>query len=298
LPEDPHVDAEDVYDPTDEPVDEPEDEPVAVEPDKDSPTLPDAYRRSLIASEWSEKEIDEFFAANPQGALTFAEKVHRTRNAETARFAAAGRQAREAAAAAAPTVEASQADAGLMTPVNVDELVEKYGNEEVIRALSTPVNAAIDRINQMLPEIQKGVKSAQQARREALATVVENFFASDELKPYAEVYGVGGDTPSTEVQKKNWKQVLENADAIITGAALQGRQFTAEEALMLAHDSIAKEFQAELIRKDIKGKTKKRAKGVSLKPTGRKAGGGSDGKPSTRKQLEKQVAVGLKGVFK
>lgn len=289
---------ESVEEPVEKPVEEPgeEDESEAVEPIKGEPTLPAAYHRSLIASEWTEDEITQAYAANPEGTLRFAEKVHRTRNAQTAQFAEAGRRARQTAVAPAPAAEPKRAE-GLMTPVDVDAMVEKYGNEEVIRALSTPVNAAIAQINDMLPKVQQSVKAAQQARYETLNTQIEGFFTGDELKPYAEVYGVSGDTPLTETQQKNRNKVLEDADAICAGAALQGRQFTVGEAMMLAHDSVASDFKAELIRKEIKGKTKKRAKGKSLKPTGRKTRSGSDGKPSTRKQLEQKVEVGLKGVF-
>jgi len=294
--------------PVEESVDEPveesseEDESKAVEPVEGEPTLPAAYRRSLLASEWSEDEINEFFAANPQGALTFAEKVHRTRNAQTAQFAAAGRQARQAAVAApTPTAtEAAQQAEGLMTPVDVDAMVEKLGNEEVIRAIATPVNAAIARINDMLPEVQKSVRVAQQASKEALYAQIDGFFGSEELKPFEEVYGAGSMTDMEslpKVQQENRKRILEDADAICAGAALQGRPLTVGEAMLMAHDSVAKEFQAKLIRKDIKKKTKKRAKGKSLKPTGQKPRSGSDRRPSTRNQLEKQVAVGLGQVF-
>jgi len=71
--------------------------------ESDAPTLPAAYRRSLKAAEWTDEEIDQ--AAKTQGAgfLSFAKKVHESRNAEVNRWAELGRAAKTQQTAVTPT---------------------------------------------------------------------------------------------------------------------------------------------------------------------------------------------------
>jgi len=303
-PEDDHVPTDEVVDGVkDEVEDEPEDDKgtEAAETDEEKPvkpTLPESYRRSLVAyGNWTDEEINAHFEANPKMFLEMAGKLHHNRNAETAGYADAGRQAR--AAAVQPNAGSAVPDKklpGKMEPVNAAALIEKHGQEDLVNDLLSPVNDVIQQINTILPQLEESRQEAQRSRNEVLGKQIETFFTAKEMKPYVKVYGDVTKTALTEVQNQNRNKVLEQADAIVIGAKLQRRQLTVDEALLMAHDSVAGEFKEQVIRADLKRKTKKRAKGTTVRPShrGKPPAGG---KPSTRKQLEDKAAAGLKSIF-
>lgn len=288
--------------PTDESVDESEDEDKSEETaevdDKKStePTLPDAYRRSLKAYDWTDEEITQAFEAAPDKFLETAERIHRNRNVETAGYAEVGRRARQQQQAGVTVTDGKSEVPQVVKTVDAEALTKEYGNEELVNAIVSPVNEVIQQVNAILPQLEQSKKDAEQSRVEVLGQQIETFFTAKGLKPYTEVYGDKTKTALTEVQNQNRNKVLEQADAIIIGAKLQGRQLTVEEGLLMAHDSVASEFKEQVIRKDLKTKTKKRAKSVSVKPS-HHGKSPTDGKPTTRKQLETKVATGLKAIF-
>lgn len=302
-PEDDHASTDEDEQPKDEAEDEPEDDKgtEAVETDEEKPvepTLPESYRRSLVAyGNWTDEEIDAHFEANPKMFLEMAGKIHHNRNAETAGYADAGRRVRAATVQPnAGSVVPDEKLPGQMKPVDAAALIEKHGQEDLVNDLLSPVNDVIQQINTILPQLEEGRQEAQRSRNEVLGKQIETFFTAKEMKPYVKVYGDVTKTALTEDQNQNRNKVLEQADAIVIGAKLQGRQLTVDEALLMAHDSVAGEFKEQVIRADLKKKTKKRAKGTTVKPSHRGKSPAS-GKPTTRKQLEDKVAVGLNSIF-
>jgi len=267
----------------------------------DSPTLPAAYRRSLLASEWTDKEIDDFFVSNPDGAMVFAEKVHRTRNAQTAQFAAAGREAQaQAQRTNAPEAPPPEMPGGFER-IDTDALIDKFGgNEEVIAAIAGPMNKVIDQMNVALPKINANVEASENTRRQSLGQAIEDFFTGADMKSFAGIYGdSSADSLAvpTDDQQQSRDKVLETADAIMTGARMQGRQLTVPEALTMAHDSLSVEYRTEVARTELKTKVKKRASGVTLKPSAAKTKAESGSQPTTRAQLESNVAEQLAKTF-
>lgn len=311
LNDDPDADVQ----PESEPVEKPRDD-VEPEGDKDEdikpdaaavdagkstkPTLPAAYRRSLTAYDWTKEEIDEAFDAAPESFLKTAERIHRNRNAETAQFAELGRKAREASGISptkATEVVTPTAGPNGVELVDTEKLVEEFGNEDLVNRIAGPVNAVITEINKFLPELRGSVSTIQRSTKETLAKQIEDFFTSPDMKTFGDFYGSLAKEPLSDDQQRSRSKVLETADAIISGASLQGRQMSVDEALLMAHDSVASKLIATKVREEIKASTKTRARGITLKP---ESGGGpstDDSRPSTRRELEAKAREGLSKVF-
>lgn len=277
----------------------PEQQPEAKKPT--GPTLPAAYRRSLKAYDWSDEEIDSAFKANPAEFTVTAQRLHSNRNTELARWADAGRAARTAQEQAAPREKPAPSPhldttKGTIKPVDVAAMVEKYGNEELVTEIAGPVNAAIELINAVLPDLMTGVQSIHASRQDTLTRQIDGFFGGDELKSYAEFYGQAS-ASMTEPQVQNRNKVLELADSLIAGAAQQGRKLTTDEALTLAHDSVSGGFKVQAIRKDIKTKVAARGKGLTLKPSTAQGKGPAGGPVKNAAELESRTKSRLAAVF-
>ncbi len=267
-----------------------------------APTFPQAWRRTLHAYDWTDDEIADALSQEPNARASFmatAQKLHSNRNAELAKWAEMGRRERDSQSDPAatpikgsvePTVEPG---AEAFAPANIDALIEKHGNEDLVREIAEPFNDMMKRINEVLPDLMSGVQSIRDSRQQALARQIDQFFGSEDLKSYEEVYGLDSkDLSDDQVGTRN--KVLEFADALVAGASLQGRKLSTEEALVLAHDSVSGEFKEKAIRTEIRKSVTVRAKGISLKPTGKtvqKTG------PKTREELEKDVRGRLTAVF-
>lgn len=266
------------------------------------PTFPAAIKRSLLAYGWTEDEVNEAIANDEGGKfLATATRIHQNRNQEIAAWAAAGRAARPKQEAPAekgkPQASPHVDDKGLLKPLDVDGLIEKHGNEDFVREVTGPVNEMIARINTLLPELASGVQSIQQSKQDALARQIDQFFGSNELKPYAELYGTdSANLEDSQLETRN--KVLELADALIYGAAQQGRTLTAAEAMSLAHDSVSSGHKTQAVRKEMKTKVQARGKGITLRPS-KIAGAAAknSGKPKTRAQLEAATRQRLASVF-
>lgn len=271
---------------------------------KSKPTLPAAYRRTLQAYEWTDEEIDEAFTQNPTGFLVTASKLHRSRSDEIARWAQLGRASREnvqeggddSPAPAKGKGGTSSEAPGLIPLIDAEAIAEKYGDEELVGEIVGPVNDAIKRINAYLPDLTASVSEMQAAKKDQLAREVDSFFTSNELKPYSDLYGESFETGTPDQQRKR-VEVLQTADALVIGAKLQGRSLKASEALALAHDSVSAGHKVAAVRKEVKSSVKKRAKGVTLKPSRR---GGksteSDAPARNRAELEAKVASRLSSI--
>ncbi len=280
-------------DATNEPAPE---EAAAAEGDPAEPTLPEVYRRSLKADNWTDAEIDEFYHANSEIAIRTAQRIHSTRNATTAEFARIGRlQQQQAPAAPAPAPEpavplAAPVQSGF-TPIDEEALIAQYGSEDLVRGLVGPVNAALRTIREVMPELNAGVEDIRQSQQATLQRQTETFFLADEQKPYTAVYGTM-EVGLTAEQEANRAKMLECADAVRAGAFNQGRDMTVDEALEMAHGYVSSDFKEAAIRKDMKQKVRKRAAGTTLKPNTRQRQETSS--PSTTdREREARVRDGL-----
>jgi hypothetical protein len=250
-------------------------------------TLPAAYIRSAKARGWTDDEIVRFAKADPDLAMKTFERNHQSRTQEINEWAELGRKTRQAPSpgpAAQPAVTpAPRSTASALTPIDVQAMVDKFGNQELIEAIVGPVNAAIAAMAPIVEGATAAQTQAKQAASETLAKTVQDFFTGKAMKPYADAYGMALSSLTRE-QVDARSKVLETADALIAGAAFQGRQLSVDEALTLAHDSVSSGLKESVIRNKIQASVTKRAKGITLKPTaqGRAAAGGP---PRDRQEL-------------
>lgn len=271
----------------------PKDQQPAVKPA--GPTVPDAYRRTLKAYEWTDEEIDASQAANPAQFLVMAQKIHANRTAETSRWADLGRQAIQREKDQQPAVKPTHVDpnTGLFKPLDTAAMIEKYGNEDMVNEMAGPLNAMIEQFNQILPTVMGGVQSINQSRQENLARQVDQFFGQDSLKPFEKVYGKADSMEPEQIQNRN--KVLETADALIAGAALQNRKLSITDALLIAHDHVGSGFRKETVRQEIKQTVSKRSASLTVKPS--TTAKPSAGAPKSSTEMEARTRQRLASVF-
>jgi hypothetical protein len=266
-----------------------------------APTLPAAYRRSLKAYEWTDEEIDQALKTQGDKFVQSAAKIHTTRAKEIAGFAQAGRLARQghvtpqqdAPAAPAARQEATTTSTALK-PVDTAALKKQYGEEALVDAIAGPVNKAIEEINRLMPVIQGSQKRQQQAELETLGRQIDSFFSGKEMESYNETYGKDS-AKLTPEQLGTRQKVLEMADSLIYGSRQQGRPMGLEEAMTLAHDSIAGSVKEKTVRTAITKQLQQRERSVTIKPNGRTS---SLSKPNaSREDLEKATKARLEKAF-
>ena len=277
---------------------------------KSGPTLPDAYRRSLKAYGWEDEEIDRNFEALGDSFLKTAERIHANRNDELAKWAEAGRKAREDQSGQQPPESkdkgwqgeqeaAKQAAAGLseIKPVDADELKKEYGEDTLIDAIVGPVNATIKAVNNLIPKLKESAQVADQTQTDQVKREVDGFFGDKALEPYREVYG--DDTKglsSEQIQHRN--QVLDTAYNLMVGAnVLHGRKLSIREALDQAHSVVAAPHAEKAAKNQVAKQAKQRNRAISQKPR-RRGKGGDGGEPQSRDELENKVAKRLRDAFK
>jgi hypothetical protein len=261
--------------PSQEPAEVSPAEPVKEAAAAPAPTLPVAYIRSAKARGWTDEEIQSAVDLNPDKALQTFERMHTSRSQEISEWAELGRKVRSQTPAASATppasVNATPVSAApapsVLRPINVQEMVEKFGNQELIEALAGPVNAAIQALTPIMERAKASETRAKQTAQEQLGKVVQDFFTDKSMAPYAESYG-GDIAKLTETQVEMRGKVLEMADALIAGATFQGRKLSVQEALTLAHDTVSAPVKESVIRDQIRQSVKKRAAGITLRPTG------------------------------
>lgn len=259
-----------------------------------SSTLPAAYVRSLKAYDWTDEEIAE--AARQPNFVATAAKIHANRNREVSQWAEAGQRARQSQTQTQDAPATSVTNMGL-TPVDVATLKKQYGEDKLIDALAGPVNAAVAKIQEILPMIQESQKVSNQAKMETLGKQIETFFTGKEMEPYKDLYG----SAKTGLQDTNLEarnKVLRYAGELVDGARVNGRNLSLDDALTLAHDSVSSGFKEQAVRSTIKTQMKTRERGISLKPGGKTTVTAASGEVTNRKELERKVGAGLASVFK
>lgn len=274
-----------------------DEEAVVDDKKKSAPTLPATYRRSLKAYGWEDDEIDAAMGDNAEQFTLTAMKIHRTRNDEISKFAEAGRRLRQGAdqdQQSDPSKTATQATG--LKAIDTEALIEKYGNEEIVLAMAAPINDAITQMQSWMPQVQAAITTSERTQRNTLGKAIDTFFGSKEMAPYEGLYGKPEEARTPE-QTEKYQSVLEQADAIIAGAAQQGRMITFEDAMESAHADISKGFTEKAVRSKIKKTVKQRSKSLSLKPSHSGKSKKSGDKPSTRKQLETKTSAALSKVF-
>ena len=281
--------------------------------DDDAPTISTAHERSLLANHTREEIADLYKNMGAERFSDYAARQHEKRNTETQRMAELGRMAKSLGqpsqtsgtpAASGPhqnqTTPANPGPSSKIEPVSVEVLREKFGDDELIDTFAQQMNAQAAVLNQMMSQQQQAQQSLEQQASESLSRQVESFFADPALKAFGDHYGPAG-APLTPEQERARVEVLEMADALVSGAQFQGRTVSVQDALARAHGALSVEVSEASVRRKIKQDAKKRNRGITARPSRRTATGQADlsrkGEPSDEKELQARTRTRLKQVF-
>jgi len=270
----------------------------------ESLTLPANYVRSLLATGWSQDDIDSQLSVLGKDFEVVAEKIHENRLRESREWAAHGRIAAD---------QASQVKDGPLDDPNpleelkridVDALKEEFGADENMTALleriAGPLNKTIEAANVMFPSVAESAARQKESEQAALQNEVNGFFDSPDLRGYKDLYGAGpmGDLTDADYQQR--MRVMEQADQIRVGASYQGRIVGLTEAMGLAHDSLSADYTAKAIREELKAKVKERSNAITNRPSKVETTvpeAGSQRTEKTRDELNAAAAIALREVF-
>jgi hypothetical protein len=249
---------------------------------KDDKGIPDALYRAAIHQGWKPEEVDAFVKADKELAQRTFERLHESTNKISSEFARFGRTKTQQEA------EKAKTGAG-KAPVDLAAIKEEYGEDSSIYKTMQALLAAF-------PAAQPAPGGSPDTQDTGVRQIIETFFGADDMKLYGEFYGVSKDPNKlTGEQRGRRMDVLNFADDIINGAEAQGRKMDITEALERAHLVVTEPVRSEVIRKKIVSAVKKKAKGVSLKPSSTKQGQPSKAKTET--DLEEIVSAKLAKTF-
>ena len=280
------------------------------EASSDAPTLPDAHRRSLYAYGWTDDEIDQNLQHLGDQFIRTAERIHSNRNSELQQFAQAGRAAREQEGGGqqsgqgqdGPHQKTTQTGnqptgdtpSGLK-PIDADALKKQYGEDELIDSIVGPVNATIEQLNQVLPQVQQGQQAVEQAELDRVTKQVDEFFGREDIaKPYSDLYG-GNDDSLSDEQTKAREQVLDTAyDLMLGHQQLKGQSLPIGDALEQAHEIVAADHKTAAARKTVKKEAAQRSRGRVQRPSNKRGSREKkNGRPRSREELEQRTSQRL-----
>jgi len=254
-------------------------------------TLNDAYYRAAIHQGWEPEEVKDFFEADPELANKTFAKILASTNKISSEFARIGRvQPTNGQQKTEPKADDKKAD----DDSNLAALKKEYGDDSVVVKMFQGMQVKLD---------DAVVKAEPKQQEDELDPVIrdriDKFFVDPTLKSYADFYGEGKDAAKLTVeQSANRYKMLETADCIVLGCEKQGREITVEQALELAHLQVSEPVRESAIRNELTTKIKKRAKGVSLKPSKSKKAPEPKDKKLDEKGMIDKVAANLQKTFR
>jgi len=253
-----------------EPAEEDESTPESKDGDgkaSEKPAIPDNYFRAATHQGWKPERISKLYDADPEGTVEWLKKIHDDTNNLNGQFAELGRK-KIALEQAAVDAELKPQDA--KPELDLADLRR--------RADDDPVGVMLEIIKHQTPKPQEqpAAQPAQTNQREedmAIAQQLHTFFTAKDLEVYKDFYGspVEGNpydwSNSTPGQAANRQTVINEADAIVAGYALQGKQISVVEALNAAHLRVSAPIAEQVVREQLVSKVKKRSKGITLRPS-------------------------------
>jgi hypothetical protein len=262
----------------------------------DAPTLPDNYRRALKAYGFSDEEMDEGLATMGGKFIATAEKIYQSRNKQSAEWAELGRRSRKVDPEDEADEAAARTPGGKLERIDPKDFGEEYEGDEFVAKVVEPINKLVDTINTLLPQVQSGAEAAEQAEIQRVAGLVDGFFSSAEMAPYAENYGAGGDA-LTEAQITARNRVLDTAYDLVTGASLRGVSLNLAEALTMASDMVTAQSKETAAREELVKSLRKRSRGRIQQPGRTRANPRATDRLSPEEKLEAKLDSKLKGLF-
>lgn len=284
-------------------------------------TLPDAFHRAAEHDGWKPEDIKGFFEADPERALVTFQNIYNSMNRASRDFANLGRIKAEQVRQQTEDTTKTDDKVEIKDFVDVEKLKEEYGDNPLIDVVK-PLNDALKQISQEVKSLKsqkspsaddiafaKSDQIAATQRAEATAEqadtkLIEQFFNAEDMKSYNDFYGVlkMGQIPQDlqPGQQKNRYEVLQTADQMIVGNAMQGTELSVNDALLRAHLLVTEPIREKVIREEIKSSLVKRNKGLTLRPSAGKksaAAVSEDGKPKDKAEVIRRAGQRLAKVF-
>ena len=272
--------------------------------DEDTPQpLPDNYFRAAIHQGWSPEEIQELYSQNPEVALKTFEKIYESTNYITKQTADLGRKHKQLTEKLVKSETSPTTSKSEVQELNVEEFKKKYPDADefvidLVGQLSKQNKVLYDKVQSL--ETQQKVSNEPSDEDKKVWNIIVDFFSDNALTQFKDFYGVAKSNDEfgkvlTGQQLKNRMEVVELADQVLSGAALQGKDMDYAEALHLAHLYVSDVIREKVIRDEIKSKITARSKGITVKSSGGKV---PDDGTITPEKLEKKVASRLGKLFK
>ena len=291
-------------DPDPEPEPEPAVDTDGNDPDtkdgEDEPAIPEQLYQAAVHNKWTPEQITKFWKNEPELAKTTFGKLRDDMVNVNNIYAEQGRAAKQLQAQKAELEQRIVQPVQAVKPKNeaVEKMREEYGDgaaailEQVIVGQTQPLTPT-----RQVDAAQQEKNVAKTERSLAVVQQMSHWFANPSMKPYEEYYGAGTDANGfplitgehlTQEQRVNRENLLDKAGDIEAGVALRGGTLSVADALTMAHVVVTKDMQTEIVRKGIMAEAKKKAAGVTLRPSGTKIVPKVKLKPGEKK-TEKQV---------
>jgi len=269
----------------------------------DKPTLADSYIRAAIHQGWKEEEVQDFFEKNPEQAIKTLKNIYESTNRLSKQFSTLGRAQQK------QQNHGQEQKSSDFKALDIKKLKEEYPDDPIVDSIVAPLNDTLNQMKQQIDSLsqQNRAESITVAEQKAINSenrMIENqiftfFDERDDMKPYKNFYGTleKGKTwdELPQLQHQNRWSVLQQADLLLNGAAIQGEEMDVGEALNLAHMLATDGMKEQIIREKIKKQVKKRSNGLTLKPSKEKIK--AKDTISSKQKLVKMVGKKIKEYF-
>ncbi|KKL23293.1 hypothetical protein LCGC14_2426840, partial [marine sediment metagenome] len=267
------------------------------------------YYRAAIHRGMTDTEVKEFYETTPELCVRTLGKIYEAVNRSSAEFASLGRARKDQMEQAALEAAAPQKEEDDFIGVDIEALEESEMDPDALAIIKT-----INDQNKLLHDKVQSVESTATQPQENFDRVatqesaligqqIENFFKSDEAKPYGDgFYGVVPDKDTdwanlSPGEKANRWAVIEMMDDILVGAEFNNRDISVDEAMRMAHLNVSEPQRTKVIREELTAKLTERSKSLSLKPA---AAGTTDSSaasgPKSKEELEEATAARLAAI--
>ncbi len=267
------------------------------EGEEESPMLPSGHRRAALARGYTSEEIDYYLENKPDEAAARFGEIFDSWQEENSRWSDRGRVLAQAGtgekvASEANAAAGASAESGPLTPFDAKALKEAHPESEgLIDALVGPLNASVERVNAVAEKLAHSEEFLQNTKRDALATVTQEFFTSKDMASFKDHYGLEI-AVLTEEQTKSRMELFGQADIIMAGAADHGIEITVPDALERAHIIVSQGTRDTAIQQKIRDSMEKRTK--TSRSSHQKTTAPGDDAPLSDKEFEKRVEENMK----
>ncbi len=263
------------------------------EGEEESVMLPAGHRRAALARGYTNEQVDYYLETKPDEAVARFDELFNEWQGENSLWSDRGRKLRDAEAGATKVASEVIADVKALTeseplaPFDAEKLKEAHpGSEGLIDDLVVHLNAGVERVNAVAEKLAHSEEFLQNTKRDALATVTQEFFTSKEMASFKDHYGLEIAT-LTEEQTKGRMELFGQADIIMAGAADHGIDITVSDALERAHIIVSQGTRDTAIQQEIRDSMEKRTK--TSRSSHQKTTTPGDDEPLSDEEFEKRT---------